>query len=109
MNEYQTEYLVSSIVRAISEYYSDGKESSSVYGINIETNVFQMHRFCWCEKQDCPYCWNESEHGPRKSNFHYKPTDFRVNWYKYIGRSMEINRQVSIKECSKILYDCLDD
>jgi hypothetical protein len=26
------------------------------YGANFENDVFMMHRFCWCEGADCPWC-----------------------------------------------------
>jgi hypothetical protein len=101
------DYLVDAMIRAIAEHYAEDGEWADKYGTNIETEIFSMHRFCWCEGEDCPYCWDEFERGPRKPNFHYKPTDFRVDWYKYIGRGMSMNRQVSIPECSRILSDCL--
>lgn len=33
-------------------------ESSWVekYGANFENDVFLMSSFCWCEKEDCPWC-----------------------------------------------------
>jgi hypothetical protein len=36
----------------------------------------------------CAYCKGERE---RKPNFLHKPSGTRVEWYKYIGRSMEID------------------
>jgi len=41
-------------------------------------------------------------HGP--PNFWHKPSDSRVNWYKYIGRSMEMDLR---SEWEAILLDCL--
>lgn len=29
---------------------------SEKYGVNFENDVFMMHRFCWCDDQDCPWC-----------------------------------------------------
>ena len=26
------------------------------YGVEFENNVFLMHPFCWCEREDCPWC-----------------------------------------------------
>jgi len=73
------------------------------YGQNFENEIFMMHPFCWCEQDDCGWCagigampqllreignvkYNESERLP---NFHFKPSNFKVWWYKYIGRGME--------------------
>jgi len=41
-------------------------------------------------------------------NFWYKPSDLRITWYKYIGRSMEYNKKVSDEEWDKIFKHCLD-
>lgn len=50
------------------------------YGIDYENDVFMMHPFCWCESYDCLWCAEDKE------NFLYKPTNFKMWWYKYIGR-----------------------
>jgi hypothetical protein len=26
------------------------------YGVNFENDAFMMHRYCWCEKDDCLWC-----------------------------------------------------
>jgi len=26
------------------------------YGTNFENSVFMMHVYCWCDRQDCPWC-----------------------------------------------------
>jgi len=57
------------------------------YGCDYENNVFMMHRFCWCESDDCPWCKFDEEAAP---NFLFKETNATVHWYKYIGRSMEV-------------------
>jgi hypothetical protein len=73
------------------------------YGVSYENDVFMMHPFCWCEKDDCGWCagigampkllrdvynvkYAESERLP---NFLYKPTGYKLWWYKYIGRGEE--------------------
>lgn len=57
---------------------------SACYGAEYETDVFMMHPYCWCQRDECPWCRAEDP----MPNFWYKPTDFRVWWYKYIGRDM---------------------
>ena len=61
------------------------------YGCNFENEVFVMHPFCWCEEDSCPWC--NAENAP---NFLHKRSGFRVNWYKYIGRGMEIVPSVDL-------------
>jgi len=95
-------YLVDAIIRAIAEAFSTEGEWADKYGVNVETPIFSMHKFCWCDSENCPWCAEDPA-----PHFHYKPTDFKVSWYKYIGRGMEMNRQVSAQECAEILSACL--
>jgi hypothetical protein len=96
-------YLVESVVRAIAEsHQADLSAWPSKYGAAVENETFSMHPFCWCEEEKCPWC------GPDNApNFHYKPLDFKLWWYKYIGRGMEANREVSPSECAEMLARCL--
>ena len=70
------------------------------YGASWDSDVFMMHPYCWCEKEDCPWC------GHGEANFHHKPSGVSVTWYKYIGRSMEINGEGDLAEIGKA---CLAD
>lgn len=95
---------------------------SAGYGQAFENDVFMVHPFCWCEKEDCGWCsdigampqlvrditgvkYVDSERLP---NFHYKPLDFKVWWYKYIGRGMESNQELDSLELSKMLVACIE-
>jgi hypothetical protein len=35
---------------------ADGWSDPSKYGIDFENDVFKMHPFCWCERDDCLWC-----------------------------------------------------
>lgn len=61
------------------------------------------HRTTKVEVQ-CENCKN----GLPAPNFLYKPTNLRIHWYKWIGRSMEYNREVSIEEWKKIFNHCVE-
>jgi len=41
-------------------------------------------------------------------NFHYKPINFQVRWYKWIGRDMEYSKEISDEEWKKIFKHCLE-
>jgi len=71
------------------------------YGCAYEDEHMMMHPFCWCGEEDCLWCEESEEIAP---NFHHKKTGFKVRWYKYIGRSMEIEGQCDWPE---ILAECL--
>lgn len=68
------------------------------YGALWDDDIFSMHPFCWCDAEDCPWCEEEA------SNFHHKKTGFKVRWYKYIGRGMEVEGQC---DWNKALPECL--
>lgn len=64
---------------------------------------------CTCGAHERWTAWAESHpHAPRCSegrpNFEHKPSGSVVRWYKYIGRSMEIDIR---GEWTQILGDCL--
>lgn len=91
------------MVRAIAEAHAPAPSSwASKYGTAVEHDIFSMHPFCWCEEEECPWCG--SSNAP---NFHYKPLGFKLWWYKYIGRGMEMNREISPAECAEMLAQCL--
>lgn len=162
-----------SMLRRIAIAASSNPEGewAEKYGTKFENDVFMMHPFCWCEKDDCPWCagcecppeavhyfvddlevnyeewrdffereagkwdgredtWPEwdrkadaanarrstrhdllcdfcKQGGKPAPNFHYKPADFRVWWYKYIGRDVESNRDLNTTELKEIELDCL--
>lgn len=100
------------------------------YGVNYENDVFMLHPFCWCEKEDeCLWCMmndpkeNKNYDKMKKElkgkygkyfadygsapNFYHKPSGFGVRWYKWIGRDMEFNRKITDKEWKKIYQECV--
>ena len=98
----EKDYLIDSIIRAIAEEFSSKEQWASKYGTDVENNVFMMHGYCWCESEDCGWC------NGTKPNFHYKPLDYKVTWYKYIGRGMQYNKELTTAQCAEILIECLN-
>lgn len=70
-------------MRLIGFAFQEGGEWGTKYGCEVDNDVFMMRPFCWCDRDDCPWCEGDAP------NFLFKPTGFRLTWYKYIGRSME--------------------
>lgn len=66
---------------------------------------------CTCDFHDRYAEWHtENYHDSRcgvvRPNFWHKPSGLRVHWYKYIGRSMTINRSIEQSEWQKIYNEC---
>src|ERR1043166_2916550 len=72
------------------------------YGVRFENNTFMMHPFCWCEQDNCKWCNGEAP------NFLHKPSGFEVEWYKWIGRDSDYNRELANGEWSKIYQECIN-
>jgi len=71
------------------------------YGQKFENSIFKMEPYCWCAQENCNMCNGDG------SNFIFKPTKFCLNWYKWIGRSMEFEPQnISDKEINKMFDLC---
>lgn len=49
------------------------------------------------------YSWGDDE---QPYNFSWR--DFRVSWYKYLGRGMSMNRGITPAECAEMLNDCVE-
>lgn len=54
-----------------------------------------------------PYTKDHTRHYYDPPNFWFKPTDFRVKWYKYIGRDMAFNRDISVAEWAEVFEACV--
>lgn len=64
-------------------------------GNNFHSNTFDVQAYNWDDENNQQY------------NFKYK--DYEVQWYKYFGRGMCANREISPDECSRMLDDCLKE
>jgi hypothetical protein len=109
--------LTKQICRVTGEETGYGLGGQYGYGENYENDVFMMHRFCWCDQDDCPwcsyctcgddfesnrcpYCKGEVKPAP---NFLHKATGAAVRWYKYIGRGMEVDKA----DWPEIIRECI--
>lgn len=54
-----------------------------------------------------PYIHDHERNYYDPPNFWYKPTDFRVIWYKYIGRDTRTNRVLREGELEQIVRKCI--
>lgn len=56
-----------------------------------------------------PYTQDEKRGYYDPPNFWYKPLDFRVTWYKYIGRDTHSNKELTQAEFGQMWRDCLGE
>ena len=97
--------MLDTALRKIATTICDDKgEWAEKYGTDFENDVFMMHRFCWCDQDGCAWCGSVEEPNGAP-NFHYKPTGFKVWWYKYIGRSVETEGDADIPQ---MIVTCLE-
>ena len=108
--------LTEAVCKATGDSGAGGLGGSYGYGSNYENEVFMLHRFCWCERGDCPWCRccdcagedhcedSCSSHKEPEPNFRHKASGATVHWYKYIGRGME----VSEADWPTIFAECFD-
>jgi hypothetical protein len=54
--KFDGESALDSLMREIAEKYGNKNDWPEKYGADFENEVFMMHPFCWCEKDDCPWC-----------------------------------------------------
>lgn len=90
-----TDHPIEAAMRLIGVAFGEKGDWCAKYGCEFENDVFAMRRFYWgdCVCDDDAGEGTEAGHGAAcgfsKPNFLYKPTGFRLEWYKYIGRDME--------------------
>jgi hypothetical protein len=60
-------------------------------GSSFKSPVFEVHSYSWSD-EDQP--------------FNFKCGEITVSWYKYFGRGMTVNRQVSVEEALALYRSC---
>lgn len=104
-NEFDDE--LDTILREVAEKHQQDGEWAEKYGIDVDNEIFMMHHYCWCEKENCEWCGWEDDKQTSSPNFWYKPLDFKVWWYKYIGRGVETNKTLAEEQLKEMREKCL--
>jgi len=98
-------YAVPDIVEAALCFVRD-KLDNAMWNINQEEyaspfgntgNVFKCDTF-----EVHAYSWGDDE-----QLFNFKWRDVEISWYKYLGRGMSANMEISPQLASEMLDDCL--
>lgn len=77
-------------------------EQATGYMRDFENEIFMTHPDCQGCKAECAWC-----DGSGTPNFHYKPTDLKIWWYKYILRGGEINQEITVEQLYEIVNLCI--
>lgn len=86
------------IKKGVGEANEIGLGGEFGYGVDFENDVFMIHPFCWCFKEECLWCSN------KKPNFLHKNSESEITWYKWIGRDMKIKCN---KNWDEIMKECI--
>lgn len=89
------------IRNTFDEIYGDKEDSITYWRENpfnnsagdFKNDAFEVEAYSWNDEYEQPY------------NFKYN--DIEISWYKYLGRGMSSNREISNKETNKMLVECL--
>lgn len=106
----RTEDLYMQLVRLFDAYAPDRDNSWREYGVAFENEVFSVMPYWW---GDCTCGMEEKEEvclddcAYNRPNFHYKPEDIRVDWYKYPLRGSYSNILLTPKLLEGIVDVCI--
>lgn len=103
INEYDVPELAESAIRTISDelqrvYWNNNQKelpdpTSNTGEVFDELDTFKIRAFDWSDPE---------EYEP---NFQWR--DYKVNWYKYLGRGTTANRPITPNEIAEMLDECL--
>lgn len=69
---------------------------------SYESDIFDMRTYCWCDGE------KEGHQDGCPPNFHYKPTNLIINWYKHCERGVSANQDLSALDWFKIVQHCIE-
>lgn len=55
-----------------------------------------------------PYYWGDDETEANKANFHFKPSDYKLKWYKYPLRDSYQSSELSVEDFGKMIDKCIE-
>ncbi len=114
--------FLDTFLREFAKKHGDPREWPEKYGTDYRDDNVVMHECCNGIHDECPYCATEdmpvtddliNVYGVDRNNdnaapnFWYKPLDFKVWWYKCIGRSVKINKTLTADEFQAMQKACL--
>lgn len=93
------------------------QKDCSPYGTDFENDVFTMSRYWWgdcsCgadaeDMSDEYIVIHKSDCGLVRPNFFYKPTGYKLMWYKYAMRDAYANQKLTPKQFREMMDKCIE-
>ena len=107
----RTDELYDQFVRLFDAYAPKRDKSWREYGVAFENDVFSVQPYYW---GDCTCGMEEKEETCTDDclynvpNFHYKPEDIQVDWYKYPLRSSYSNVELTPELLERVVDACIE-
>lgn len=64
--------------------------------------AFEVEAYDWSEEED------EEGNPINTQEYNFKWRDVKIKWYKYLGRGMEANKELTAEEAELMLEECLN-
>lgn len=106
----RTEELYNQFVRLFDAYAPSRDSSWREYGVMFKNEVFSVMPYRW---DDCTCGMNEKNDICTEDckfnhpNFHYKPEDIEVDWYKYPLRRSYSNVKLTPELLERVVNACI--
>ena len=75
--------------------FSSNPFNSGSFGVEFPS--FIVEGYSWSDEYEQPF------------NFHFKPLDYYVSWYKYLGRSQSCNKKLTDSEYLFMVKRCIEE
>ncbi|MFA5025653.1 MAG: hypothetical protein WC503_04060 [Candidatus Shapirobacteria bacterium] len=100
------EVIVAGLLLLLEHYLE--KQTNDDSFSSFDNPIFSFYQFVWdCGCESDEFDFHEPNCPLGNHNFLYKPTNFSIEWYKHIGRSMEYSDNISVEEFYKIINTCI--
>jgi len=96
------EYIDYDLTRIMENRYQRGYDSPFQNSGNVEgykNDTFEAHAYDWG--------WELEDDKFRKEPVNFKYKDIEIYWYKYLGRGMYINKDITPAEAVEMFNDCM--
>lgn len=93
----QRDAAIAALCASLSLPYPEGSAVHCTCGASAQINAFDAGEGA-CD----PRC------SDARPNFAHKASGFEVRWYKYIGRSQELNKEITPEDWAAVVAECLE-